>query len=129
VLGDVAGLVITESYGQCTAQILDLNPAPGEGGGSVVVVILDEFGEPVQVLDANSPEVVVSDTEAVVTLGPLDAGTTVMVYVKFGPGLRGEPFPGTLSCENVNDAQAFDEEGPFGELIADSAVLVLVEKE
>ncbi len=128
VLGDVAGLEIREAYGACTDEILDLNPAAGQGGGSVAVVIMNESGEPVQVLDANSPEVTVSDDEATVTLGPQDAGTTVKVYVKFGPGLRGEEWTGALSCRNVNEAQAFDEEGPFGELIDDSAELMLTEK-
>ncbi|HEX9848526.1 MAG TPA: choice-of-anchor L domain-containing protein [Acidimicrobiia bacterium] len=131
VLGDVAGLTISEIYQNCTTDtgILTLNPAPGRGGGSVVVVVLNEEGDPVQILDANSPEVTAGVDESIVMLGPLDAGTTVLVYVKFGPGLKGETFAGPLSCTNVNSAQAFDAAGAeFGEEISDTAVLELTEK-
>ncbi len=131
VLGDVASLTISEIYQNCTTDtgLLALNPAPGRGGGSVVVVVLNEDGDPVQILDAKSPEVTAGADESTVVLGPLDAGTTVLVYVKFGPGLKGEPFPGDISCTNVNSAQAFDEEGAeFGEEISDTAVLELTEK-
>lgn len=130
VLGDIPALEIRELYDDCTDPFLQLNPAPGQGGGSVVVVVLDEFGEPVQILDAESSEVSATDGEAVVTLGPQEAGTTIMVYVKFGPSLRGEDWAGPYSCLNTNDAQAFDEEGDaFGELIAATAELVLSEKD
>lgn len=131
VLGDVGGLTISEIYENCTTDtgMLTLNPAPGRGGGSVVVVVLDENGDPVQIHDAKSPEVMADDGQAIVDLGPLDAGTTILVYVKFGPGLKGEPFPGDTSCTNINAAQAFDETGlEFGDLISDTAVLELTEK-
>lgn len=131
VLGDVGGLTITETYENCTTDtgMLTLNPAPGRGGGSVAVVVLDENGDPVQILDAQSPEVIADEGQATVELAPLDAGTTILVYVKFGPGLRGEPFPGDLTCTNINSAQAFDETGiEFGDLISDTAVLELTEK-
>jgi hypothetical protein len=95
----------------------------------VVVVVLNEDGDPVQILDANSPEVTAGVDESTVMLGPLEAGTTVLVYVKFGPGLKGETFAGPLSCTNVNSAQAFDAAGAeFGEEISDTAVLELTEK-
>lgn len=131
VLGDVSGLTIFEVYGNCTTDtgLVTLNPAPGKGGGSVVVVLLDDDGNPVQILDAKSPEVTAGEDASSITLGPLDAGTTVLVYVKFGPGLKGEVFPGTLSCTNINSAQAFDANGAeFGDLILDTAVLELTEK-
>ncbi len=112
VLSAIAGLVITENYVDCTSTVPDLltlNPAPGGGGGSVVVVILNGAGVPVQVLDATSPEVVETATNAVVTLGPQAAGTTIKVYVKFAPGLKGFTLAAAAnSCTNENWAQVLD---------------------
>ncbi len=125
------GLQITENYSDCTTPValplLTLNPKVGGGGGSVVVVILDATGDPVQVLDATSLGVVVTDTTATVTLGPQAAGTTIMVYVKFGPGQKDLPFVAG-SCENRISAHILYEDDAVGAADAATAVLQLTAK-
>jgi hypothetical protein len=129
VLGALTGLRITEDYSGCTGAdgFLALNPAPGKGGGSVVVVV-EVGGVAVQVLDANSPEVAKTDDEAVITLGPQAAGAVIHVYVKFKPGLKGTTFAPD-SCINHNIAQRLDDAGnPVGAPIDATASLEVVAK-
>lgn len=132
VLADLDGLEITENYADCTndtPQILTLNPAVGGGGGSVVVVIDTGDGVLKQILDANSPGVTVTDSQATITLTDVEAGTIIRVYVKFGPGAKGQVLGLPTSCENENSAQVLDEAGgPVGNEVKATAVLEVTAK-
>lgn len=131
-LGDLEVLEITENYADCTddtPQILALNPAVGGGGGSVVVVIDTGDGVLTQILDANSPGVTVTNSQATVTLTDVAAGTIIRVYVKFRPGAKGQVLGLPTSCENENSAQALDEAGsPVGPEVTATAVLEVTAK-
>jgi len=66
-----------------------------------------------QIADANSPNVEVSDDngngipdDAHAELENVLAGTTILMYVKFGPGLKGQMVPVDNICENTNEAEA-----------------------
>jgi subtilisin family serine protease len=113
VLLDLDELVINEYYWAITegSGLGKLNPNPLEknaGGGCVVVVKMmdldaDGIAEtPVQILDAMDEEVVVQSDMATVTLENVTAGT-YMVYVKFAPGLKGEPYQQWWAT-NTNEA-------------------------
>ncbi|MBI2852661.1 MAG: hypothetical protein HYX84_06135 [Chloroflexi bacterium] len=121
VLQNVDSLIIEENFTDC----LDIGISalsPEKGGGGVVVVILDDLGTPLQILDANSPEVDAVGGVATVTLGPIAGNTTILVYVKFSPGLKGQEWPGELTCENTNSATV----GDFTD--KDQASLKVIEK-
>ena len=106
VLEDLDTLVITENYDDVIeTEIGVLNPV--KGGGKVIVVQMIG-GMPVQILDANDPEVVVNTTDnyATITLTDVDAGSVYLVYVKFAPGLKGAEWVDTVSAINHNTADA-----------------------
>jgi hypothetical protein len=110
-------------------QILALNPAVGRGGGSVVVVIDTGDGVLTQILNAKSPGVTVTDSQATVTLTDVAAGTTIRVYVKFKPGAKGHVLALPTSCENENSALVLDEAGnPVGNEVTATAVLEVTAK-
>lgn len=120
VLVDVDTLTIVEDWCDCTS-ISALSPA--NGGGCVVIVEVGPDGVPYQIHDANSDEVTVVDCTATAMLGAVSAGTTILMYVKFGPAQKHLEFdPDT--CENVNSAEA-----NFGLGDSASATLELIEKE
>jgi len=122
VLEDVDELTIIEDWCDCE-EISALSPK--QGGGCVVIVQVGPDDVPYQILDAKSDEVTVVEDECIATamLGPVSAGTTILMYVKFGPAQKGEPFiAGT--CENVNSAvtdSGFEDSA--------TATLELIEKE
>ena len=94
-----------EDWSDCIG-ISALNPKTG--GGKVVIVQVGP-GDAVayQILDAHSPEVTVDPVArtAKVVLSNVSAGTTILMYVKFGPGLKGEIWEGPVGpCENFNKA-------------------------
>jgi len=92
------------------------NDEAGDGcfdGLDLVIVDVDENGVATQIADADSPSVTVTDAnsngipdDAHATLGPVPAGHTILMYVKFGPGLKGLPLPAppNNTCENENEA-------------------------
>lgn len=127
VLTDVNMLTIEEDFSDCT-DIGTLNPV--KGGGKVVIVQVgpDDLDEVAyQILDAKSPEVSVSieGDVATVILGPQEAGTTILMYVKFGPALKGEEWEGPYEpCENTTSAWVEEED-----IVSDNAMLELVLKE
>jgi len=141
VLAHVEMLTIEEDFSDCIAEeggISVLNPVTG--GGRLVVVqvgpgdldIVDPGpGDPeavaYQILDAKSlDEVLIEGGVATVSLGAQEAGTTILVYVKFGPGLKGELWTDELTCENTNSAWVVY---PADDIVSDSAMLKLVLKE
>ena len=130
VLTDVEMLTIEEDFSGCIAEeggISVLNPVKG-GGRLVVVQVGPDDEVAYQILDAKSPEVLIVDGVATVSLGAQDAGTTILVYVKFGPGLKGELWTEELTCENWNSAWVVAD--PVEEdIVSDSAMLELVLKE
>ena len=123
---DVEMLTIEENFSDCT-DIGTLNPV--KGGGKVVIVQVGPGDEVAyQILDAKSPEVSISDDVATVILGPQEAGTTILMYVKFGPALKGEEWVEELTCENTTSAWVVadpDEE----DIVSDNAMLELLLKE
>ena len=131
VLTDVEMLTIKEDFSGCIAEeggISVLNPVTG--GGRLVVVQVGP-GDPeavaYQILDAKSlDEVLIEGGVATVSLGAQEAGTTFLVYVKFGPGLKGELWTDELTCENTNSAWVVY---PADDIVSDSAMLKLVLKE
>ena len=143
VLVDVDMLTIEEDFSDCIAEeggISVLNPVTG--GGRLVVVqvgpgdldIVDPgLGDPeavaYQILDAKSlDEVLIEGGVATVSLGAQEAGTTILVYVKFGPGLKGEEWDGELMCENWNSAWVIEQPG-VEDIVSVSAMLKLLLKE
>ena len=132
VLTDVDMLTIEEDFSGCIAEeggISVLNPVTG--GGRLVVVQVGP-GDPeavaYQILDAKSSEVSIVDGVATVSLGAQEAGTTILVYVKFGPGLKGEEWYDELTCDNTNSAWVVAD--PVEEdIVSDNAMLKLVLKE
>ena len=124
VLDDVEKLEITENWSGCM-DISALNPK--KGGGCVVIV---EIREDVayQILDAKSPELSVDATEgtATATLGAVSAGTTILMYVKFGPAHKHADFAAG-TCENTNTASVVTSEGDSASEGA-SATLELIRK-
>ena len=143
VLAHVDMLTIEEDFSGCIAEeggISVLNPVTG--GGRLVVVqvgpgdldIVDPGpGDPkavaYQILDAKSlDEVLIEGGVATVSLGAQEAGTTILVYVKFGPGLKGEEWYDELTCDNTNSAWVVAD--PVEEdIVSDNAMLKLVLKE
>lgn len=128
VLMDVDTLTIEEDWDNCD-EISTLNPA--QGGGSVVIVQVGPDGVAYQILDAKSPEVTV-DVDAgtaTATLEDVPASTTILMYVKFGPAMKGEQWISPIGpCENTNAAWV-----SIGDWISDSeeasAMLELILKE
>lgn len=130
---EIETLWIEEHYGDCTEgdfPVSALNPA--NGGGAVVLVMVGPDGVARQIADANSPNVVVTDTNpangvpdnAEAHLEDVPADTLILMYVKFEPGLKGLQWPGETSCENTNIAMTSEED----EGVSASAFLVVVEK-
>ena len=107
VLVDVDELIIVEDWSACTdPPISVLNPK--KGGGSVVIVQVGP-GDDVayQIFDATSDAVTITGNTATAVLENVAAGTTILMYVKFGPGLKGETWEGTVGpCINYNSATA-----------------------
>ncbi|MFC2008192.1 hypothetical protein ACFLT0_00670, partial [Chloroflexota bacterium] len=124
VLEDVDELVIGEDFHLCDDVISVLNPK--KGGGKVVIVQVGP-GDDVayQIYDANSDEIVVHEVGgyAIATLEDVAAGTTIYMYVKFGPAMKGEVFAGPYECENWNGAAI------EGEQWIASALLKLIAKD
>ena len=116
VLQDLDKLTVWESYGDCTDPAVSpplskLNPPTG--GGSVLIVEVGPDGVAKQIADAKSPNVMISDDnmngipdDAHAELENVAAGTTILMYVKFGPGFVGQPVPADNICENENQADA-----------------------
>jgi hypothetical protein len=121
VLTDLETLWISEHYGDCTEDPKKLSALnPKKGGGSVVIVEVGPDGVARQIADAKSPNVEITDDNtngvpdnAEVYLENVPADTTILMYVKFGPGLKGLPLPSEelRVCENTNSAQT-EEGGP-----------------
>jgi hypothetical protein len=135
-LTDLDTLWIIERYGECTDPdggdpISALNPKMGKGGGNVVLVqVID--GVAYQIADSHSDSVVITDDNptngvpdnAEAHLEDVEAGSTFLLYVKFGPGLKRKPIPANPNnmCENENAAQT-DEDGEEVSATADLIVL------
>jgi len=131
VLQDLDMLTIWESYGDCTDPAVPpplsaLNPPTG--GGSVVIVEVGPDGVAKQIADANSPNVEVSDDngngipdDAHAELENVAKDTTILMYVKFGPGLKGQMVPADNICGNTNEADADID----GNITSDSASATL----
>jgi len=117
---DVENLTIEENWCNCT-NISALNPK--KGGGSVVIVQVGPDGVAYQILDAESDEVTVNVCKATAVLEDVSAGTTILMYVKFGPAQKHRAFePGT--CVNMNSVETNLELE-----VSASATLELIEKE
>lgn len=127
VLEDVDTLTIGENWCDCTG-ISALSPA--QGGGCVVIVEVGPrtSGVACQILDAKSVDVtVVSGCTATATLGAVPAGTTIRMYVKFGPAQKGEEWDDSIEpCLNINAAEASIDEVPA--YVEARATLELIEK-
>ena len=119
---NVDTLTITENWDKCD-EISALSPR--KGGGSVVIVQVGPDGVACQILDAKSPDVTVGDCWATANLVDVPAGTTILMYVKFGPAQKGELWGGPIGpCENKNSAET-----NFGLKDSAIAMLELIEKE
>jgi hypothetical protein len=126
VLVDVDTLTIEEDFSNCT-DIGTLNPVKGGGRLVVVQVGPDDPDEVAyQIYDAKSPEVSFDGDVATVSLEDQKAGTTILVYVKFGPALKGAEWVEgqELTCENTTSAWVEEED-----IVSDNAMLELVLKE
>jgi len=124
VLEDVDLLTIIEDWDDCD-EISELSPR--NGGGSVVIVQM-YGGVPVQILNAKSEEVTVSGNEATVVLENVSAGTEILMYVKFAPGLKGEDWEGPYGPRvNYNTAEVTL--GEFTDSEMASAMLEVIIKE
>jgi hypothetical protein len=138
VTDDVDTLTIVEDWSDC-CEISALNPK--KGGGSVVIVQVggEINGVPVpdpsaayQIFDATSDAIVVDSTActATATLEDVAAGTIIYMYVKFGPGLKGETWAGPYGpCVNYNKASVVEEPTVPEDWIEASANLKLVAKD
>jgi hypothetical protein len=124
VLDDVETLTITEDFSNCTLDegLSALNPPAGRGGGSVAIIEVDADGVAAQIANAKSANVQVTDEAVVATLDDVPAGSTILMYVKFGPGLKGEVFPGAASCENETTVETANT------IASDTATLHVLEK-
>jgi hypothetical protein len=124
VLEDVDTLTIVEDWCDCT-EISALNPK--NGGGCVVIVEVGPDGIAYQIHDAKSVGVMVVGCTATATLGAVSAGTTILMYVKFGPAQKHDDFEAG-TCVNTNTAWV-----SIGDLVSvseeDSATLELIKKE
>ncbi len=139
VLADIGTLTIFEDWSDCD-EISTLNPR--NGGGRVVIVQVGP-GDDVayQILDANMVGVTFpTATSAKAVLQNVVAGTTILMYVKFGPGLKGDvwnPQNGYYGpCINYNSASTAesptipeDWEAAGDDWVVDSANLIVVAKE
>jgi hypothetical protein len=139
VASDLESLTIWEYYGECTdpetgEPLSKLNPP--QGGGSVVIVRVDPDGVAWQIADAKSPNVWVTDEndngipdDAHADLGSVAAGDTILMYVKFSPGLKGKSLDDatSLTCTNENVATTV-EAGTTIELGSATAELSVVPK-
>ncbi|HDS45311.1 MAG TPA: hypothetical protein ENN68_04335 [Methanomicrobia archaeon] len=132
VLADVATLTIEDVFWDCAdADISTL--IPSQGGGSVVIVQIgpdDPAEVAYQILDAQSAAVTVDleNGTAKVELTEVKAGTTIRMYVKFGPALRGELWAGPISCASTMTARATTGGGDSGETASATAALKLIIK-
>jgi len=141
VLDDVDTLTIMEDWDDCD-EISTLNPR--NGGGCVVIVQVggEINGAPVpdpsaayQIMDADSEDVTISGNTATAVLEDVKAGTIILMYVKFGPGLKGQPWDPPNDhygpCENLNWASVLADPDPEepGDWVEASANLIVVEKE
>jgi hypothetical protein len=127
VLADVDGLTIEDDFCECAIGEL----SPRQGGGSVVIVQVgpeDPDEVAYQILDAHSEEVTVGNCNVTVELADVKAGTTILMYVKFAPTLRGETWAGPYYCENTNTAWVSIRKGDIAREEA-SATLKLIYKE
>lgn len=142
VTDDVDTLTIVEDWSDCGCggdPISVLNPP--KGGGSVVIVQVggEINGVPVpdpsaayQIFDATSDAIAVDATActANATLEDVAAGTIIYMYVKFGPGLKGETWAGPYGpCVNYNRASVVEEPTVPEDWIEASANLILVAKD
>lgn len=130
VTDDVEVLTIEEDWSDC-CNISALNPP--RGGGSVVIVQVGP-GDTVayQIFDATSDAIAVNATActATATLEDVAAGTTIYMYVKFGPALRGQPWAGPYEpCVNYNRASVVEEPTVPEDWIEASANLTLIAKD
>jgi hypothetical protein len=117
-------LTIIEDWDDCD-EISELSPR--NGGGSVVIVQM-YGGVPVQILNAKSEEVTISGNEATVVLENVSAGTEILMYVKFAPGLKGEDWEGPYDPRvNYNTAEVTL--GEFTDSEMASAMLEVIIKE
>ena len=136
VLDDVETLTIFEDWDDCD-EISTLNPR--NGGGCVVIVQVggEINGVPVpdpsaayQILDATSDAVTISGNTATAVLEDVKAGTTIYMYVKFGPGLKGVVWEGPYRpCENINAASVVEEPTVPEDWIEATANLIVVAKD
>jgi hypothetical protein len=117
VLIDIDELIIWEDYSDCVDKELSaLNPP--KGGGKVVIIMVGPDGIAKQIMDAKSPNVTVTGgTAHAHIMKPIPAGTTVLMYVKFGPGLKNMPVPpfDANTCINENSADAQIGDAVFSE--------------
>lgn len=136
VTDDVDTLTIVEDWSDCGCggdPISALNPP--NGGGSVVIVQVgpDDLDEVAyQIFDATSDAIVVDSTActATATLEDVAAGTIIYMYVKFGPGLKGETWAGPYGpCVNYNRASVVEEPAGPEDWVEASANLKLVAKD
>ena len=129
VLVDVDKLTIFEDWSDCF-EISALNPP--KGGGSVVIVQVGPVGDVAyQILDATSVavEVDIVNFTAKATIDNVLAGTTILMYVKFGPGLKGQDWNPPYECENFNMASVVETPTLPEDWIEATANLILIAKD
>lgn len=134
VLTDLETLWISERYGDCTEDPKKLSALNPQKGDSVVIVEVGPDGIAKLIANTRSPNVEITDDDAngvpdnaEAYLENIPAGTTILMYVKFGPGLKDLPLPSKelRICENTNSAQ-IHEDGP--EVIATANLRVKPKK-
>jgi hypothetical protein len=116
-------LTIEDDFCECT-DIGTLSPS--QGGGSVVIVQVGDDGIAYQILDAKSEEVTFGDCNVTVELEDVEAGTTILMYVKFAPAQKHGYFEAG-TCVNTN-AASINMSGVEYDLPSASATLELVQK-
>lgn len=116
---DIPLLIIDELFEDCcTLSAL----SPLTGGGCVVLVEVGADGVARQIADAHSSNISVEQFFASAELENVSAGTTLLMYVKFRPGLKGEAIPINNIC--VNEVNVLTESTEMSAM----ANLILIEK-
>lgn len=102
-------LFIKENYSDCTnpsagQPLLALNPGVGGGGGNIVIADVDTLGVATQILDSKSPSITYTGSSATAHVTSVPAGHKILMYVKFGPGVKGQALATATHnpCKNTN---------------------------
>jgi hypothetical protein len=113
VEADIENLSIWELFADCTDREDGINISkvnPDKVPGGAIVVLIQPNGYPVDLSDQMADDGTlyltdsngngITDDAHAEDIGPVPAGSIVLFYVKFGPGLKGESVDLPLMCTN-----------------------------